>query len=116
MSATTPGLRARLATRWTETKPMLTGLIIGLVAGPIISGFAGFQVRTSTAEAATRSSVVEQQAAFCAERARAATPGSAALDWQARGELARRFATMPGAAAGSADQEVAYACANRLSR
>lgn len=114
MTATTPGLRARIGTRWTEMKPMLTGLVIGLIAGPIISGFSGFQVRTSTAEAATRSSVIEQQAGFCAERARADTPGFGALDWNARGELARRFATMPGSTA--TDPEVAYACSARLGR
>jgi hypothetical protein len=89
------------------------GLAIGLIAGPIISGFAGFQVRTSTAEAATRAGIVEQQAAFCAERARAATPNTAALGYQARSDLARQWAAMPGTT--SVNPDVIYACSGKLS-
>jgi hypothetical protein len=107
-------LRQDLATRWTAAKPMVIGGIVGLVAGPIISGFAGFQVRTSTAEAATRAGIVEQQAQFCAERARAATPSGLPTDWQARNELARQWSLMAGA--DRPDQDVVYACSNRLSR
>lgn len=114
MTTATPGLRDRIATKWAEMKPMLTGLAIGLIAGPILSGFLGFQVRTSSADAATRTSVIEQQTAFCSERARASLTGAVPTDWQARNDLARRFAVMPGATA--ADQDVVFACANRLSR
>jgi hypothetical protein len=121
MSAPAPSLRDRIETQWEAAKPVLMGLAIGLVTAPIISSFMGFQVRSSSAMAATRASVVEQQAAFCVERARAAAPLASAtagatpapaLDWQARTELARRFATMPGAAA--ADPEVVYACSSKL--
>jgi hypothetical protein len=108
-----PGFLARLEAQWEATRPILTGLVIGLIAGPLISGFAGWQVRTSTAEAATHAGVVEQQAMFCVERARAAGPIASPLDWQARTDLARRFASAPGAAA--ADPEVVYACSGKLS-
>ena len=113
MSSHTPTMRETAAAKWTAAKPVAMGLAVGLIAGPIISGFAGFQVRTSTAQATTRASVVEQQASFCAERARAATPGTAALGWQARGDLARQWATMPGATA--VDPDVVYACSSKLS-
>ena len=103
-----------LSARWIAAKPMVIGIVIGLIAGPIISGFAGFQVRTSSAAAATRAGIVEQQAQFCAERARAATPGGLPTDWQARNELARRWAVMAGEE--RPDQDVVYACSNRLSR
>jgi hypothetical protein len=93
-------------------KPIAIGLAIGLIAGPIISGFAGFQVRTSTAQAAARAGIVEQQAAFCAERARAAAPGTALLDWRERTDLARKWAAMPGSAI--VDPDVVSACAGKL--
>ena len=93
-------------------KPIAIGLAIGLIAGPIISGFAGFQVRTSTAQAAARAGIVEQQAAFCAERARAASSGTALLDWQGRTDLARKWAATPGSTV--VDPEVVYACAGKL--
>ena len=114
MSSTTPSMRDRAATRWAAMKPLVTGLAIGIVAGPILSGLAGFQVRTSTAEAATRAGVVEQQAAFCEERARAAHTATGPIDWQTRNELARNWAVMPGST--TADQDVVFACASRLGR
>jgi len=114
MSSHTLTMRETAAAKWATAKPIITGLAIGLIAGPIISGFAGFQVRTSTAQAAARASIVEQQALFCAERARGAgTTGTAPLDWQARNELARRWAAMPGST--TADPDVVYACSGKLS-
>ena len=105
-------MRETAAAKWAAAKPIAIGLAIGLIAGPIVSGLAGFQVRTSTAQAATRAGVIEQQAAFCAERARAASSGTALLDWQGRTDLARKWAAMPGSAA--VDPEVVYACAGKL--
>jgi hypothetical protein len=105
-------LRNDASARWLAAKPMLTGLVIGLIAGPIVSGMTGFQVRTSTAEAATRAGIVEQQASFCAERARAAGPIASPLGWQERSDLARRFAGMSEGTA--ADPEVVYACSSKL--
>jgi len=118
MSQSKPGAVARftadVAARWNAAKPMLMGLAIGLVAGPIISGMVGFQMRSSTAQTLVRNGVVEQQAIFCADRAHAETPDTTRMDWSARNDLARRFATPSGAA--QVDFEVARACADRLVR
>ena len=112
MSSHTATMRETAAAKWAAAKPVAIGLAVGLIAGPVISGFAGFQVRTSTAQTAMRASVVEQQAAFCAERARAASTGTAQLDWQGRSDLARKWAAMPGSAI--VDTEVVYACSGKL--
>ena len=112
MSSHTATMREAAAARWAAAKPIAIGLAIGLVAGPVISGFAGFQVRTSTAQTAMRASVVDQQATFCAERARAASTGTAVLDWQGRSDLARKWAAMPGSAI--VDTDVVYACSGKL--
>ena len=119
MSAATPGAFARFtaatADRWTKAKPLLLALGVGLVAGPIISGMVGFQMRTSTAQTLARNGVVAQQATYCSDRARVETPDPASLDWSARNTLARRFATMP-AGGTDIDPDVARACADRLAR
>jgi hypothetical protein len=106
-------MRQTAAAKWAAAKPVLTGLVIGLIAGPIISGISGFQVRTSTAAAAERASIVEQQATFCATRARAATPVTREMSYQARSDLARQWAAMPGSTV--VDQDVVYACSSKLS-
>lgn len=119
MSAVTPSafvrFRADASARWTRAKPLLLALCAGLVAGPIISGMVGFQMRTSTAHTLAHNGVIEQQAIYCADRARADTPDTARLDWSARNALARRFATYP-AGGTSIDADVARACADRLAR
>jgi hypothetical protein len=120
MSAAAPSAYARftadLAARWERAKPVALGLAIGLVAGPIISGMVGFQMRSSTAQTLVHNGVVGQQAIFCADRARADTPNTVGLEWNARNDLARRFATMPGATATQVDYDVVRACADRLAR
>ena len=112
MSGNTMTMRQTAAAKWTSAKPVLLGLVVGLIAGPIVSGMAGFQTRSSTAQAAVRASVVEQQAGVCAERARAATPSVAGLGYQARSDLARQWATMPGTT--TVDSDVVYACSSKL--
>ena len=113
MSSYTASMRETAAAKWGAAKPVLMGLAIGLIAGPIISGFTGFQVRTSTAEAAATAGIVEQQAMFCAERARAATPDTATLSYQGRSDLARQWAAMPGTT--SVNPDVIFACSGKLS-
>ena len=108
MSSRTATMREAAAAKWAAAKP----IAIGLAAGPVVSGLAGFQVRTGTAQAAARAGVVEQQAMFCAERARAASSGTALLDWQGRTDLARKWAATPGSTV--VDPEVVYACAGKL--
>ena len=101
--------------RWESAKPKLLWLGVGLVAGPIISGMVGFQMRTSTAQTLARDGVVEQQAIYCAHRARLDTSEPTALDWSARNNLARRFTTMPPGGT-NIDPDVARACADLLAR
>lgn len=123
MSSTTqvspraPTLRDRAEERWRVLKPIAFGVVGGLIAGPILTGLLGFQIRTSTAEAAVRAGVVEQQASFCQERARASLPADAPrMDWSRGYDLARQWAAMPGAAAGTrVDPDVQQACARKLS-
>jgi len=59
MSSRTNTMRETAAAKWAAAKPIAIGLAIGLTAGPVISGLAGFQVRTSTAQAAARAGVVD---------------------------------------------------------
>jgi hypothetical protein len=119
MSSTTspqPALRDRLVARWEGSKPVVFALVGGLVAGPILSGMLGYQVRSSTAATALHDSIVEQQAMFCQERARAALPADAGrIDWNRGYDLAKTWSVMPGAAAGAEpDPAVRLACARRL--
>jgi hypothetical protein len=113
MSSHTMTMRETAAAKWAAAKPIVIGVAVGLIAGPIISGVTGFQIRTSTAQAAARAGIVEQQATFCAERARAAVPSAATLGWQERSELARKWAVMPGSTV--VDSDVVYACSGKLS-
>lgn len=119
MSAGTPSAFARFseaaATRWATAKPLLLALGVGLVAGPIISGMVGFQMRTSTAQTLAQNGVVAQQAIYCDIQARLENADPKALDWSARNTLARRFATTP-PGGDRVDPDVARACADRLAR
>lgn len=106
-------VRPTMAAKWSAAKPMVTGLVIGLIAGPTISGLAGFQFRTSAAQPAARAGIVEQPAAFWAERARTSGAVTGTLSSQTRNNLARRFAVMPETTA--PDSDVVYACSTKLS-
>ena len=92
-------------------------LVVGLIAGPMISNLLGWQVSSGTMEEQMGAAVVEQQALFCEERARADpayTDAAAfkALDFSAKREFATPHAQMPGQ--GSADSAVVRACVNKL--
>ncbi len=113
-SSQTPSLGARAASKWAEVKPVVFGAVIGLIAGPILSGYLGFQVRSSSAQAAAHSAMVEMQADICSFRAHRDTPATTALGWQAQNDLARSHAAMPGSEV--VDPEVVYACAGKLAR
>lgn len=114
MSSQQTSMMAQVATKWAEMKPVVFGVVIGLIAGPVLSGYLGFQVRASSAHAAARADMVEMQAGICSAGAHAETPATAALGWQAQNELARRHAAMPGSEI--VDPEVVYACAGKLAR
>jgi hypothetical protein len=100
------------ASKWKAAKPAAIALAIGLVAGPLISNYVGWQVTSRTARAEIHAGIVEQQAMFCEARARADIPTAAKLDWTARYELAVKWAAMPGSAA--TDSDVTSACARKL--
>jgi hypothetical protein len=87
--------------------------VVGLVAGPLIASYAGWQVSSTTANAQLRAGVVEQQASFCDARARADVPDASNLGWSARRDLAQQWALMPGSA--TADPAVVSACTDKLS-
>jgi hypothetical protein len=109
MSATTMNTAA---SRWQSAKPKLMYLVIGLIAGPIITSFAGWQVLSGTARDQLHAGMIEQQATFCAANARTEMPDTSKLDYTARNELAKKWAVMPGATA--AESDVTYACARKL--
>ena len=110
MSATTMKIAA---SRWESAKPKLMYLVIGLIAGPLITSLAGWQVLSGTARDQLRTGLVEQQAAFCAVNARTEVADTSKLDYSARYELANKWAVMPGAT--KAESDVTNACARRLS-
>jgi hypothetical protein len=101
-----------VAARWATAKPIVIALAVGLVAGPFISAFAGWQVTSSSAQAQVRAGIVEQQALFCEALARGEVQEPSKLEWSARSELAKKWAVMPGAA--SAPSDVISACARKL--
>ena len=101
-----------LRDRWERNRTVIYALGIGMMLGPLVSSFAGYQVRSSTAEARVHEAVVDQQARFCEERARAAVAVTGRMDWNRSYDLARQWAKMPGAA--SADGDAIQACVRRL--
>lgn len=98
--------------RWEAARPKVYALAVGLVAGPLISSLAGWQITSRTADAQLKTGLIEQQAAFCQARAHAEVRDTSKLDWDGRQKLAAKWAVMPGAKA--ADAEVVSACAWKL--
>jgi len=109
MSATT---MQTATTRWQTIKPKVVYLVIGLVAGPLITSVAGLQVLSGTARDRAHAGIVESQAVICAARARTEVADTSKLEWTARTDLAKKWAVMPGAT--TADPEVASTCAGKL--
>ena len=99
------------ASKWQSAKPAAIALAVGLVAGPLISNYMGWQVTNRTAQAEVRAGIVEQQAVYCEARARADVPAPGALDWTARYQLAVKWAA---SGATAADSDVTSACARKL--
>ncbi len=114
MSSTNQGMMANLTARWESAKPMVVGVIFGLIAGPIISGYAGFQVRSSTAHAAAHAEMLAMRADICAAQVHGEVAATSGLGWQQQNDLARKHAAMPGST--TVDPEVVYACAGKLAR
>ncbi len=105
-------MAARVAERWKSVKPIVIALGIGLIIGPFISNWAGWQITSGSAHAQVRAGVMEQQDLFCEQKARADVASAGMLDWTARSELAKKWLVMPGAP--SADSNVTSACGGKL--
>lgn len=101
-----------IKSRWETAKPLAFAFAIGLITGPLVSNYIGWQVTSRTAQADTRAGIVEQQALFCEARARVDVPAPDKLGWDARYELAKKWAIMPGAT--EPPSGVASACASKL--
>jgi hypothetical protein len=99
-------------TRWQTIKPKAIYLVIGLIAGPLVTSAVGLQVLSGTAREQTRAGVVELQAVICAAQARTEVADTSKLEWTARTDLAKKWAVMPGAT--TADPAVASTCAGKL--
>jgi hypothetical protein len=98
--------------KWQAAKPIIFALAIGLVAGPLLSNYMGWQVTRGAAQMEMRDNVTEQLAMICAARAKADVADTGALDWTARNELAKKWVVTAGAPL--ADLDVADACTRRL--
>lgn len=102
-----------LRQQWTRKKPLMLGLLGGLLLGPLISGVMGWQVSRAFLQQSVHSAVLQQQVGFCETRARAAVKHPEKLDNAARYELAETWAKMPGQEA--LDTDVVSGCSNGLS-
>jgi len=98
--------------RWETAKPLAFAFAVGLIAGPLVTNYIGWQVTSRSAQADMHAGIVEQQALFCEARARTAVPAPDKLGWAARYELAKKWAIMPGAT--EPPSGVASACASKL--
>lgn len=102
----------RMGQQWNSIRLPLMLLAVGLIAGPLLSNYMGWQVTRGFAERQSAASAIEQQAMICAHNARSETPDTAALSWAARRELSEKYAVMPGRDAANAG--VANACAQLM--
>jgi hypothetical protein len=97
---------------WEKAKPLAMAFALGLVVGPFISNYLGWQVTSHAAQVDMRAGILEQQALVCEARARTDVAAPDKLSWDARYELAKKWAIMPGAS--EAPAGVASACAGKL--
>jgi hypothetical protein len=98
--------------KWDTAKPLIFAFAVGLLVGPLASNYIGWQVTSRTAQAEVLAGVLEQQALFCEARARADVTAPQNLSWEARYELAKKWAIMPGAT--EPPTGVAGSCAGKL--
>ncbi len=85
-------------------------LVIGLILGPFISSWLGWQVTAGTMEEAAEDAVVAYRAGLCVERAQSdpeATP-DLLKDYSARRKFAEKWAVLPGEE--KADRDVVSEC------
>jgi hypothetical protein len=99
--------------RWSWIKPAFWGLVVGLIAGPTLSGYMGWQVLADTAKRNVQTAVVKQEAHTCALLAREHKPGADKLGYGQRHDLAQKYAKLPWST--DANYRVVDACADDLS-
>lgn len=90
----------------------LIGLVIGLVAGPLLAVQFGWLASNGTVEARVSSAVSNQQAAMCAYLARQNNPDTSEMGYDERRALAREHAALPWQT--KAQDDVVFACLERL--
>jgi hypothetical protein len=105
-------LRNTTESKWENAKPAAFALMVGLVAGPYISNALGWQVTSGTSISRERAGIIEQLASVCDAQARTEVHNPRKLEQTARGDLAKKWAVMPGAT--GADADVTTACAGKL--
>jgi hypothetical protein len=98
--------------KWLSIKPYLFPFAIGLVVGPLFTAYMGWQVTSSSARADIHAGIIKTHVAYCEARARIDVKEPNKLDWSARNDLAKKWASLPGTEA--ADSEVARGCADKL--
>ncbi len=99
-----------------EWRSRILFLVIGLILGPFISSWLGWQVTTGTMEEAAKDAVVAYRAGLCVERAQAdpeVTP-DVLKDYSVRRKIAEKWAVLPGEE--KADVAVTNECNSRLSK
>ncbi len=79
-------------------RPRILFLVIGLVLGPFVTNWLGWQVTAGTMESAVEEAVVAYRAGLCAERARSDPEATSDVikDYTARRKLAEKWAVLPG--------------------
>ncbi len=98
----------------TEWKPHILFLVIGLVLGPFISSWLGWQVTAGTMNSAVQDAVIEYRADLCTKRAQADPETTPAVlgDWSSRGKIAEKWAVLPGEE--ESNRDVVNRCSSRL--
>lgn len=97
---------------WSLTKGVFIAFAAGMLVGPFVSSYLGVQVTSRSARAELHSGLVDLQASMCDARARMETKMPGKLDWNARRDLAAKFAAMPGR--DTVDAEVVNRCSDKL--
>ena len=99
-----------------ELRTRIIFLVIGLVVGPFISSWIGWQVTTGTMESAVGDAVVSYRAGLCAERARSDPEATSDVlnNFGDRRKLAEKWAVLPGEEEG--DKDVVSECSSLLAK
>jgi hypothetical protein len=99
-----------------EWKPRISYLVIGLVVGPFVANWLGWQVTTDTMETAVEDAVIAYRAELCVTRAQTDPEATPAVpqDYSDRRKLAEKWAVMPGEE--KADLDVVSKCSSQLAK